>query len=148
MPPDGGRLRRTERLPGDRWPDVPRRHDRWISTAEWRGDRGQPGIGRCIALELASKGVSVAIAARTLEAGSGRMPGSLHETADAIRSLGPDAFPVACRDLNEVEHVGDLAAEAMGWKGRVDILVNNAAFLGRATFYSLDELSWRTGSAS
>jgi citronellol/citronellal dehydrogenase len=98
------------------------------------------GIGRCIALELASKGVSVAIAARTLEAGSGRMAGSLHETADAIRALGPDAFPIAC-DLNEVEHVGDLAAEAMGWKGQVDILVNNAAFLGRATFHSLDELS-------
>jgi citronellol/citronellal dehydrogenase len=98
------------------------------------------GIGRAIALALAERGVPVVIAARTLQPGSGRLAGSLAETADAIHAVGGEAFPVAC-DLNDVDHVGDLAAAAIGWKGRVDVLVNNAAFLGKATFDSLDELS-------
>jgi NAD(P)-dependent dehydrogenase (short-subunit alcohol dehydrogenase family) len=98
------------------------------------------GIGRCVAVELASRGVSVVIAARTLHAGSGRLAGSLQETADAIRARGGEAFPIAC-DLDDVRHIGDLATEALGWKGRVDVLLNNAAFLGKATFHSVDELS-------
>src|SRR5262249_5470436 len=78
------------------------------------------GIGRCVAVELATRGVSVVIAARTLHAGSGRMAGSLQETADAVRARGGEAFPIAY-DLDDVEHVGDLATEARGWKGRVDV---------------------------
>jgi NAD(P)-dependent dehydrogenase (short-subunit alcohol dehydrogenase family) len=98
------------------------------------------GIGRCIAVELATRGVSVVIAARTLHAGSGPLAGSLQETADTVRARGGEAFPIVY-DLDDVEHVGDLAAEALGWKGRVDVLINNAAFLGKATFHSIDELS-------
>jgi hypothetical protein len=40
---------------------------------------------------------------------------------------------VAC-GLGGVANVGDLVAAAMGWKGRIDLLVNNATFLGEATF--------------
>ncbi|MFI5046746.1 MAG: SDR family NAD(P)-dependent oxidoreductase [Acidimicrobiia bacterium] len=97
------------------------------------------GIGRATALELAARGAAVVIAARTLEPGA-RLAGSLTETADAIRDAGGDVLPVAC-DLDDVEHVGDLANAALGWKGRVDVLLNNAAFLGKAAFHSLDELS-------
>jgi citronellol/citronellal dehydrogenase len=82
----------------------------------------------------------VVIAARTLHPGSGRLAGSLQETADVVRARGGEAFPIAC-DLDDVEHVGDLATKALRWKGRLDVLVNNAAFLGKATFHSVDELS-------
>jgi NAD(P)-dependent dehydrogenase (short-subunit alcohol dehydrogenase family) len=98
------------------------------------------GIGRALAFALAGRGASVVVAARTLEPGSGRLAGSLRETADAIRAVGQEAFPVAC-NLDDVAQVGDLAATALGWMGRIDVLVNNAAFLGKATFHSLDELS-------
>jgi NAD(P)-dependent dehydrogenase (short-subunit alcohol dehydrogenase family) len=98
------------------------------------------GIGRHIAVELAGRGVAVAIAARTVRAGSGRLAGSLQETADAVRARGGEALAIAC-DLDDIERVGDLATQALGWKGHVDVLVNNAAFLGKATFHSIDELS-------
>lgn len=102
------------------------------------------GIGRAIALALAARGSSVVLAARTLEPG-GRTAGSLHETADAIVASGGTALPVAC-DLDDVAHVEALARTALAWRGRLDVLVNNAAFLGRATFHGVDELtlaSWQ-----
>jgi NAD(P)-dependent dehydrogenase (short-subunit alcohol dehydrogenase family) len=98
------------------------------------------GIGRCVVVELARRGAAVVVAARTLHPDSRRLAGSLQETADLVWARGGEAFPIAC-DLDDVEHVGDLATLALGWKGRVDVLVNNAAFLGKATFHSVDELS-------
>jgi NAD(P)-dependent dehydrogenase (short-subunit alcohol dehydrogenase family) len=91
-------------------------------------------------MELARRGASVVMAARTLYPGSGRLAGSLQETAELVRARGGEAFPMAC-DLDDVEHVSDLATGALRWKGHVDVLVNNAAFLGKATFHSVDELS-------
>lgn len=102
------------------------------------------GIGSRTALELAYRGAAVVIAARTLEPGD-RGTDSLYGTAAAIQGAGAEVLPVAC-DLNESEQVTDLASTALAWRGRVDVLVNNAAFLGRATFHSLDELTlqnWR-----
>jgi NAD(P)-dependent dehydrogenase (short-subunit alcohol dehydrogenase family) len=97
------------------------------------------GIGQEIALAVADRGASVVIAARTAEPGP-RLAGSLAETTVAIRERGADVRAIPC-DLNDVERVGDLAAAALAWRGRIDVLVNNAAFLGKATFHTLDELS-------
>jgi NAD(P)-dependent dehydrogenase (short-subunit alcohol dehydrogenase family) len=46
-------------------------------------------------------------------------------------------------DLNDPDSTARLAETALAWKGRVDVLVNNAAFLGRAAYHSLDELELR-----
>jgi hypothetical protein len=54
-------------------------------------------------------------------------------TAYARRAVGEEIFPVAC-GLDGVANLGDLAAAALGWKGPIDLLVNNATFLGEATF--------------
>ncbi len=97
------------------------------------------GIGRATALAVARRGAAVVLAARTREPG-GRLPGSLLETAEAVHAAGGEARPVAC-NLDDLDSVADLAETALRWKGRVDVLVNNAAFLGRATFHRLDELS-------
>ena len=43
-------------------------------------------------------------------------------------------------DLTDPESVTALAEEALAWRDPVDVLVNNAAFLGRAAYHSLDEL--------
>jgi citronellol/citronellal dehydrogenase len=100
---------------------------------------GSRGIGRATALAVGARGAAVILAARTLDPG-GRLPGSLRETADALRAAGGDALPIAC-DLGDPASVAALAETALRWKGRVDVLVNNAAFLGKATFHPLDELS-------
>jgi hypothetical protein len=45
------------------------------------------GIGRAVAIQLASEGADVAIVARSVEPGK-RISGSLNETAERIRGLG------------------------------------------------------------
>jgi NAD(P)-dependent dehydrogenase (short-subunit alcohol dehydrogenase family) len=80
------------------------------------------------------------VATRTLEPGRGRLARVAAGTAHARRAVGEEICAVAC-GLDGVASVGDLAAAALGWKGRIDLFVNNATFLGEATFRSLDELS-------
>ena len=53
------------------------------------------GIGRSIAVRLAARGASVAIAART-EAPGGRLAGTIVETANEIRAAGGLAVAIAC----------------------------------------------------
>lgn len=97
------------------------------------------GIGRATALALGGRGAAVVLAARTLDPG-GRLPGSLEETARALRAAGAEALTVPC-DLADPGGITQLAETALRWKDHVDVLVNNAAFLGKATFHHLDELS-------
>src|SRR3979409_625117 len=49
------------------------------------------GIGRALAVGLAQAGASVACAARTEVTAPGGLPGTIHETADAIRAEGGNA---------------------------------------------------------
>jgi NAD(P)-dependent dehydrogenase (short-subunit alcohol dehydrogenase family) len=100
------------------------------------------GVGQATALELARRGADVVIAARTVSEPIPNMPGTLAETADAIAALGREAHMVAA-DLNDMASVENLVKEALAWKGRVDVVVNNAAFLGRAAYHNLDELSFK-----
>lgn len=94
------------------------------------------GIGKAVALALATAGYDVAITARTVRAsrpGTGErgepLPGSLEETAAAIEALGRRAIPVAL-DLTDPERLEPAAAEAIAGLGRVDVLVNNAVWVG------------------
>lgn len=100
------------------------------------------GIGRATALELARRGADVVVVARDLESRH-RLAGSLAATAEAIEALGVDVLPLAC-DLSDRDALPGLCEAAWRWKQRVDVLVNNAAFLGRASFHSLDELTAAT----
>ncbi|MBZ5581294.1 MAG: SDR family NAD(P)-dependent oxidoreductase [Acidobacteriia bacterium] len=52
------------------------------------------GIGKALALRLAREGADIVVAAKS-ERSTERLPGSIHETADAIRALGRRALPVA-----------------------------------------------------
>jgi len=72
------------------------------------------GIGKALAVRLAQEGADVAIASKSEES-TEKLPGSIHETADAIRALGRRAL--AIRNMIE-RTVAEL--------GRLDILVNNA----------------------
>lgn len=100
------------------------------------------GVGQAIALELARRGAHVVLAARSYDATIPQMPGTLMETAAMVADLGGTALPVQA-DLNDLDSVAALAEAAIGWRGGVDVLVNNAAFLGRAAYYDLDQTEAR-----
>ncbi|MGV0716881.1 SDR family NAD(P)-dependent oxidoreductase [Mycolicibacterium sp. XJ662] len=83
------------------------------------------GLGKAIALRLASEGATVALTARTMEPDP-KYQGSLRQTLEEIESAGGTAVAVAA-DLSDVEERGRLFAELVQQVGAPDILVNNAA---------------------
>src|SRR2546426_173496 len=82
------------------------------------------GIGKAIALAFAREGAGVIVAAKTAEPDP-RLPGTIHETAREIESLGARALAVAV-DLRHAEQIDALVTRSIETFGRVDILVNNA----------------------
>jgi 7-alpha-hydroxysteroid dehydrogenase len=84
------------------------------------------GIGAALAAAIAAEGAAVACAARTERVWDARLPGTIHDTVDAIRRSGGRAIAVRC-DLTVDDDIVDLAATVARELGPVDILVNNAA---------------------
>lgn len=85
---------------------------------------GSRGIGKALALELASRGAAVVVGAKTMD-DDGRLPGSVPETVREIEAAGGRALGVRC-DVRHAEDLENLVARTLETFGRVDILVNNA----------------------
>ena len=83
------------------------------------------GIGRAVAIQLASEGADVAIVARSVEPGP-KISGSLNETAERVRGLGSKCVVIGS-DLSDSDDRARIVPEAIKGLGHVDILVNNAA---------------------
>ncbi len=82
---------------------------------------GGRGIGRAIALAYAKEGADLVLASRSQEA--------LEETRTMVEELGRKALVVST-DLRHEDSVRNLAEQALGHFGRVDILVNNSGIAG------------------
>lgn len=76
------------------------------------------GIGRAIALELAAAGADLVIHAHRNCAGA-------EEAAMEVRKTGGQSV-VVLADLSDTRETDRLADEAWGWRGSIDIWVNNA----------------------
>jgi NAD(P)-dependent dehydrogenase (short-subunit alcohol dehydrogenase family) len=92
------------------------------------------GLGKAIALGMAREGADIVVAART-ETDNPQLPGTIHQTAEAIRALGRQALPVKC-DVTDEQNVNDVVQQALDEFGHVDVLVNNA---GVAFYYPIIE---------
>ncbi len=102
------------------------------------------GIGRATAISLARLGYDLAITGRTVHEGDAanlpeaaalpvlsRVSGSLDSTAAAIEAEGRRAVPLVL-DLLDADRLQPVAEEAVDALGAVDILVNNAIYVGPA----------------
>ena len=83
------------------------------------------GIGKAIALELASQGAAVTVCGRT-ERPTEDIPGSVAESAEAIRLAGGRVLALRT-DLAIESDLKTLVDATEAEFGRIDILVNNAA---------------------
>jgi 2-deoxy-D-gluconate 3-dehydrogenase len=81
------------------------------------------GLGRAMALALGRAGANVIV--------NGRSASSLGKVAGELKAAGADGTAISA-DLGRREDVERLVAEAIAWKGRLDVLVNNAGIARRA----------------
>ena len=91
---------------------------------------GDSGIGRAVAIAYAREGADVLIAYLDEDADA-------QDTASYVEKAGRRAVLVK-GDVSEAQHCRDIVAKAVEEFGKVDILVNNAAF--QMNHESLDEI--------
>lgn len=90
------------------------------------------GLGQAFALRLAASGHSLVLTDRA----------PCNELAEQVRAAGGQALALAC-DLADTADVQRFAAEVLARTGRVDVLVNNAAFMPMVPLVSLSAALWR-----
>jgi NAD(P)-dependent dehydrogenase (short-subunit alcohol dehydrogenase family) len=83
------------------------------------------GIGKGIALALASEGATVYVTGRTMAAGAHALPGTVADTAAEVNRRGGKGIAVQV-DHAQDEQVAALFAQVRAEQGRLDLLVNNA----------------------
>lgn len=83
------------------------------------------GIGKAIALKLASEGANIVIAAKTAEPHP-KLEGTIYSAADEIVAAGGKALPVIV-DIQHEDMVQAAIDKAVDQFGGIDIVVNNAS---------------------
>ncbi|MDR2857384.1 MAG: SDR family NAD(P)-dependent oxidoreductase [Novosphingobium sp.] len=86
------------------------------------------GVGKGIALALASEGATVYVTGRTVREGTATLPGTVGATASEVDARGGKGIPVQV-DLADDAQIAALFDRVRNEQGRLDILVNNAISL-------------------
>src|SRR6201996_5340290 len=92
------------------------------------------GIGKAIALRLASEGATVAVVSRT-EANS-------QSTASEINASRPDSARAYAVDVADSDAVADLCSTMVKQFGKIDVLVNNAGITRDRLSMRMSEEDW------
>ena len=95
---------------------------------------GSRGAGRGIARGLGELGYTVYVTGRTVTPGAATgwdgsvLPGTVAETADEVTRAGGEGIPVVCDHADDAQ-VAALFERVVREQGRLDLLVNNAAYI-------------------
>lgn len=92
---------------------------------------GSRGIGKAIALRLASEGAQVVIAAKSVEENP-RLGGTIFSAAKEVVEAGGEALPVQC-DIRFEDQIEAALAKTIEVFGGIDILINNASAISLTT---------------
>ncbi len=83
------------------------------------------GIGKAIALKLASEGANIIIAAKSIEENP-KLGGTIFSAAKEIEEAGGKALPIQC-DIRFEEQIQNAVNTAVSTFGGIDVLINNAS---------------------
>ena len=92
------------------------------------------GLGRAVAMEYAAEGAAVAL----LEVN----PETLAETATAVQRQGGECKACAL-DITDYDAYAEAVEDVISWKGKIDILVSNAAIAIYGTILDDSLQNWR-----
>ena len=84
------------------------------------------GIGKAIAIKLASEGANVAIASKTVEHHP-KLEGTIYSAAEEIDKAGPGKVIALQADIRYEEQISDAVKKTAEAFGGIDILINNAS---------------------
>ncbi|MGV8056688.1 MAG: SDR family NAD(P)-dependent oxidoreductase [Smithellaceae bacterium] len=93
------------------------------------------GIGKSIALKLATAGATVVITDRKIDLAN--------ESAEELTKSGLKAIALGV-DVTKLEEVNAMAGQVLAKFGTIDILVNNAGWAKVGLFKDLDPAQWNT----
>lgn len=99
------------------------------------------GIGKALAVGLATAGARVVCAARSSDEHPGELSGTVERTATTIAESGGTALPVRC-DIGVASDISRLFDVTIRAWGRVDVLVNNAMTPTRGLWRDTSLESW------
>lgn len=89
------------------------------------------GIGKAIALKLASHGANIIIAAKSVEENP-KLGGTIFSAAKEIEEAGGKALAIQC-DIRNEEQIKGAIAKGVEVFGGIDILINNASAISLTT---------------
>lgn len=91
------------------------------------------GIGRAIAIALATEGVNVGLIART--------EADLNAVAEEVKALGVKVA-IAIADVSKINDVNTAVEKIQDQLGNIDILINNAGTAAFGNFLTLQPAEW------
>ena len=84
------------------------------------------GIGKQLSVDFAKNGYDVVALARSTAASPTKLPGTIDETADLVRTEGQRCLTIGV-DLQDEDAIDAAVARTYDEFGRIDVLINNAA---------------------
>jgi citronellol/citronellal dehydrogenase len=106
------------------------------------------GIGRETALALGRAGAAIVLVGRTVDAAPNPvMGGTLESVAAELDGLGVPVCSVRA-DLTDPAATAQVVEETLAWRGRCDVLVNNAAFTSNGPILEVPAKRWTKGFAA
>jgi NAD(P)-dependent dehydrogenase (short-subunit alcohol dehydrogenase family) len=106
---------------------------------------GTRGIGRATALVLGRAGADVVVVGRhTRERPHPHSPGFVEDAVEELTAAGIDALGVAA-DVSDQAQVATIVERTMEWRGRCDVLINNAAYPANGGLLEVPARRWQTG---
>ncbi len=129
------------------WQPGPRQHEQRARGRPGRGggggDGGTRGIGRAVASALARAGAEVVVVGRSGQASPDpRLPGTVDEMVAVLAAAGVEALAVQA-DISDPDQTERIVERCLAWRGRCDILVNNAAFTSNGPIMTVPWRRWQ-----
>jgi NAD(P)-dependent dehydrogenase (short-subunit alcohol dehydrogenase family) len=101
------------------------------------------GIGRAVASVLGQAGAEIVVVGRSGQASPDpRLPGTVDEVVAALAGEGVEALAVQA-DLSDPDQTERIVERSLAWRGRCDILVNNAAFTSNGPIMTVPWRRWQ-----